>query len=339
MNAPGTILVHEYVTGGGWPGRPGSPGLAGLGATILRAVLSDMRALGPARLITTTDARLPLPDLEADIIVRLTPDSHATGFAALAAAAEMVLVVAPEEGGILAGLSQTALAAGARLLGSLPQGVRAAGDKWACHQLLRKAGLPLPEAVPAAPGQAGRAARDLGFPLVAKLVDGQGGGGVCLARDAAELEAALALLGEDVPLVLERYHDGTHASVSVMAAASGAVPLCLNGQDIRPGIPFAYRGGVTPLAHPEAAAALSLAVEAVRAIPGLRGFVGVDMVLDGEGCRIIEVNPRVTVAYAGVRQVLATNLAQVILQACLDDRLPAGLETRGRVAFGPREAS
>lgn len=338
MNAPGTILVHEYVTGGGWPRLPDMPGLAGLGATILRAVLADMRALGPARLMTTTDARLPLPDLEADTIVRLTPDSHAAGFAALAAAAEAVLVVAPEEGGILAALSEIVLAVGSRLLGSLPEGVRAAGDKWACRQRLREAGLPLPEGVLAAPRQAGSAARDLGFPLVAKIVDGQGGGGVCLARDAAELDAALALLGEDTPLVLERYHQGTHASVSVMAAASGAVPLCLNGQDIRPGIPFAYRGGVTPLDHPEAPAALALAARAVRAIPGLRGFVGVDMVLGEQGCRLIEINPRVTVAYAGVRQVIATNLAQVLLQACLDDRLPAGLETRGKAVFCPGEA-
>ncbi len=339
MTAPRTVLVHEYVTGGGWARLPDTPGLAGLGETILRAVLADLRAFGPARLITTTDDRLPLPDLEADSIVRLTPDSHAAGFAALAARAEAVLVVAPEEGGILADLSETALAAGARLLGSLPEGVRAAGDKWVCRHLLRQAGLPMPQAVLAEAGQARQAALAFGFPLVAKAVDGQGGGGVCLARDAAELDAALALLGKDVPLVLERYHDGTHASVSVMAAASGAVPLCLNGQDIRPGIPFAYRGGVTPLAHPAAPAALSLAVEAVRAIPGLRGFVGVDMVLTGQGCRIIEVNPRVTVAYAGVRQVIEGNLARAITEACLDDILPGGIETRGRASFGPEEVA
>jgi predicted ATP-grasp superfamily ATP-dependent carboligase len=339
MNAPRTILVHEYVTGGGWPRLPDMPGLAGLGATILRAVLADMRALGTARIVTTTDARHPAPGLEADAIATLTPDTHAAGFAALAAKADAVLVVAPEEGGILAELSDTVLGVGSRLLGSLPEGVRAAGDKWACLRLLREAGLPVPEAALAEAGQACRVARDIGFPLVVKIVDGQGAGGVCLARDAAELSDALALLGEDAPLLLERYHEGIHASASVIAAAHGALPLCLNGQDIRPGIPFAYRGGVTPLDHPAAPAALALAAQAVRAIPGLRGFVGVDMVLGGRGCRIIEVNPRVTVAYAGVRQVIGRNLARVISQACLDDTLPPSLETRGKTAFGPDEVA
>jgi len=336
MPAPRTILVHEYVSGGGLKSLPETPSLGLLGKTILRAVLADMRAWGAARIVATWDARLAGPPPDADEVVFLDPDSHAATFARLAAGAYAVLVVAPEEGGILANLSETVLSLGARLLGSLPEGVRAAANKWTCRERLRQAGLSVPDGILATAKEALPAAREFGFPLVVKTVDGQGGLGVCLARDAVELQSALTYLEpKAAPLILERYQEGVHASVSLIASAGGVVPICLNGQDIRPGIPFAYLGGVTPLEHPAAAKALSQAAQAARAIPGLRGFVGVDMILAGDRCFSIEVNPRVTVAYAGVRRVVRDNLARIVAEACLDDVLPKRLEMRGRVRFGP----
>jgi hypothetical protein len=333
---PRTILVHEYVTGGGFQALPETPSLRAEGETMLRAVLADFKAWGQARILTTRDPRLEGPAFEADQTISLDPTAHAEGFAELAGRVDAVLVIAPEENGVLAELSALVLAAGAGLLGSLPQGVRAAGDKWICHNFLRKAGLPGPDTVLAGPGQARAAARDFGFPVVLKTVDGQGSLGVCLATDQASLDKSLELLGEAKPLLVQGYQEGVQASASLLVCEQGVLPLCLNAQDIRPGIPFSYQGGVTPLAHPEAASALALAARAVRAIPGLRGFVGVDLVLGSNGCLVIEVNPRLTVAYAGVRRVVDCNLAQAITAACLDGVLPERIEVSGQVRFGEK---
>ena len=51
------------------------------------------------------------------------------------------------------------------------------------------------------------------------------------------------------------------------------------------------------------------------AIPGLWGYAGVDLILTGNGPVVLEVNPRLTVSYAGLRSALATNPAKPSLSA------------------------
>src|SRR5665647_2262396 len=52
---PSAILVHEYVTGGGWPAPDLPPGLAEEALAILRALLADLRAWGRFPVVTTHD--------------------------------------------------------------------------------------------------------------------------------------------------------------------------------------------------------------------------------------------------------------------------------------------
>jgi predicted ATP-grasp superfamily ATP-dependent carboligase len=52
-----------------------------------------------------------------------------------------------------------------------------------------------------------------------------------------------------------------------------------------------------------------------KGIPGLRGFVGIDVVWHSRcGPVLIEVNPRVTCAYVGLSAALGRNLASDLLR-------------------------
>jgi predicted ATP-grasp superfamily ATP-dependent carboligase len=52
------------------------------------------------------------------------------------------------------------------------------------------------------------------------------------------------------------------------------------------------------------------------ALPGLRGFVGIDVVWHPQrGPVVIEVNPRLTVAYAGLAATRGGKLACALLEA------------------------
>jgi len=52
----------------------------------------------------------------------------------------------------------------------------------------------------------------------------------------------------------------------------------------------------------------------VRTIPGLRGYVGIDLVWHAQrGPVLIEINPRVTMAYVGLSAALGRNLAGAVL--------------------------
>jgi hypothetical protein len=77
--------------------------------------------------------------------------------------------------------------------------------------------------------------------------------------------------------------------------------------------------------------AIELACSAAKLIPGLRGYVGVDLVLTGESAQVLEINPRLTTSYVGLRQVSETNLAGAIWDACINGVLPDRVLLAGSV--------
>jgi len=158
---------------------------------------------------------------------------------------------------------------------------------------------------------------------------------VCFARDARELRRAVDMAGRingEEPLLLQRYVPGVAASVSLLANGRRAVALTVNAQWVSASRPFAYRGGTTPLDHPLAGRAIEAALGACRALPGLRGYVGVDVVLTDSEAVVIEVNPRLTTSYLGVRAALRRNVAALALDACAGS-LPATPSARRHVRY------
>lgn len=337
------VFIHEFAVGGGFAGQPLPPGLAAEGGAMLRAVLEDWRRLPGHQVLTTADDRLDLTGLPADSVVPVRdPDAYRRTFLECVRQADAVLVIAPETGGILAGLTEMVAAEGRLLLGSTAEGVRLAGDKLACAALLAMAGVPTPAPVPVPFAGGVAAAREalepVGYPAVLKPRDGVDASGVVRVHSPADLAGALPLVRQatDLPeYLVQPWVEGAHASVSLLVGAAGPLPLSLNGQAIAGEAPLSYQGGVVPLAHPQEEAAFAVAAAACQAIPGLQGYVGVDLVLAADGPRVIEVNPRLTTAYVGLRQVSAWNLAEGIWAAATGGWLPVKAPPlRGRVAFG-----
>ncbi len=313
--------VETHVIGGtaaacGPAGEPGSPPASE------RARPRERRAEGP---------------LEAGTPAEPVLDS-------LLARSDAALVLAPETGGLLERLTRLVERTGRLVLGASSTAVAIAADKGATAAALEVAGVAVPPGltVPLALRPVAAAAGRLGYPVVVKPTDGVSGLGATRvggpAGLAAALERAAAVAGGRAPAVrVERWVEGAAASVALVADGRRAVPLALNGQRLVLGESgaLAYAGGVTPLDHPRLAEALDAARRAVEAIDGLAGYVGVDLVLpdDGEPV-VVEVNPRLTTAYAGLRLVSPLNLAGLIIAACRDGRLPAGpLPLAGRAAW------
>ncbi len=77
-----------------------------------------------------------------------------------------------------------------------------------------------------------------------------------------------------------------------------------------------YLGGELPLAAGLAERARSLAERALAAMPAAVGYVGVDLVLgrepDGSEDVVIEINPRLTTSYVGLRAAARINLAEAM---------------------------
>jgi len=303
---------------------------------MLRALLADLRAWGRFPVVTTRDRRLGTTRLLADRVVDLDAEVYPTALLDIARDCGAALLVAPEGGGALEHLSSLVLDAGVCLLGSPPSAVAVAADKWECHRRFAQAGLATPDTECVAPAAAGAAAARLGYPVVVKPRDGAGCDGVCLATNDALLGAALRqpALRAAASVLVQRYVEGTAASVSLLVADGRSTALSLNGQWVRAGIPFAYDGGVAALPHPRRAEACELAQRAVALVPGLQGYVGVDLVLGEETCWLIEINPRPTTSYVGLRRVIDLNMGAANWRACRDGALPAAVTVPPPAAFG-----
>ena len=68
-------------------------------------------------------------------------------------------------------------------------------------------------------------------------------------------------------------------------------------------------------------------------IDGLRGYVGVDMVLGDAGDYAIEINPRLTTSYLGLRQLCQQNLAELILRLAQGETVAPPTWHTGEVRF------
>jgi predicted ATP-grasp superfamily ATP-dependent carboligase len=297
---------------------------------MVAALVADLAVIGRHHLVVTADARFPVAAPSGVDVVTLRSSDPAP-LEVLVAAADAVWLIAPETDRCLERLAARVERRGRILLGPGAAAIRRASAKAGLPRRLARHGVPHPptrvlhaDADPSTAWMARprAAVRDLGYPLVVKPARAAGCQGVSLARDWRELAAAVELarrVQRAGPVLLQQYVRGVAASVSLVADGRRAVALALNAQDVRPGRPFAYHGGSTALDHPRARRAIEAAERVCEALPGLRGLVGVDLVLTDADAVVIEVNPRLTTAYVGVREALRDavgNLAALALAAC-----------------------
>ena len=104
---------------------------------------------------------------------------------------------------------------------------------------------------------------------------------------------------------------GRAISVALVASGNHQTFLPAVSQDLESGT-CEYAGGTGPLDLDAQRRATALASRAISAMPPTaRGFVGLDLLLGdrpSEDC-VIEINPRLTTSYVGLRQMIAGNLA------------------------------
>ena len=242
-------------------------------------------------------------------------DEERAAIEELAAACDATMVIAPEFDHALLKRCRWVEAAGGRLLGPGPDVVQLASDKQATIERLAAFGLPTPDGSIVEPGRG--IPRGIDYPAVGKPLLGAGSQGVRLLADRAAAEAWWA--GLSGPGRLERFCPGLAASVAVLCGPAGVFPLLPCRQRLSGDGRFVYQGGSLPLEAPLAHRAADLAARCVAALPGAMGYLGVDLVLgadhDGRDDVVIEINPRLTTSYVGLRAAVAddSNLAAAIV--------------------------
>jgi predicted ATP-grasp superfamily ATP-dependent carboligase len=140
--------------------------------------------------------------------------------------------------------------------------------------------------------------------------------------------------------IVQEFVVGESASVSLIVADDKALPISLNKQNVNVAQPMqnsSYNGGVVPLNHPLKEEAFVAAQKAVECFAGLRGYVGVDVILTKNKPFVMDVNPRLTTSYVGLSQTANFNVAQALVNAVLKNELPSKHELNGFTCFSKVE--
>jgi predicted ATP-grasp superfamily ATP-dependent carboligase len=136
--------------------------------------------------------------------------------------------------------------------------------------------------------------------------------------------------------IVQKLLRGKAASVCVFSTGVKALSVTLNKQLVTLASPTKksrYHGGVVPFNHQLERQALRIAEVAVEAIKGLKGYVGVDMILTEENPIIIEINPRLTVSYIGLSRAMNFNPAEAIVDSIIKGKLPKNVHKKRFVYF------
>ncbi|HEV3417550.1 MAG TPA: ATP-grasp domain-containing protein [Pirellulales bacterium] len=324
------VLLYEFVTSGGCfadcTTLP-SESIRREGAAMLAALAADFAAVDGVETVVMVDirAKVDLPGCHVEP-VRSSAEESAL-LSSGSRHADWTIVIAPEFDDLLRSRCRLVEESGGRLLGPSSGFVALAADKQRTAERLSSAGVPAPREIALDAGSSLPA--EFPFPAVLKPRFGAGSQDVRLIQDRAALAESLSALSG--PSRLEPYCPGLAASVALLCGHAGRFALLPCRQRLGDDVEFRYLGGALPLPHESGRRAVALAERAIAAMPDPFGYVGVDLVLgnepDGRDDVVIEINPRLTTSYVGLRALAKVNLAAAMLAVAAGE--PA------RLSFAP----
>jgi predicted ATP-grasp superfamily ATP-dependent carboligase len=316
------VFVYEYLSGGGLIPSVASLGesdsdsnddsdddLLPFGLSMRDAMVSDLLQLEGCMVSAATSARVGGVPGNAEPVRAREGESALEFVARQAALHDVAWVVAPETGGLLTQMHH--MVGPARWLGCTGAAIELASSKRATLSRLAEKGVSTPLAFEHMPEV---------LRWVVKPDDGAGTAGTqvhALQETAISDWAQRSRTGH--PMTIEPWVEGEALSVSMLCGSRSTEMLSVNRQRIAisPKGEVSYEGvDVNTIAvDGERGRALArLATQVAKAIPGLRGFVGIDLVWHPQcGPVVIEVNPRVTCAYVGLSASLGRKLAAELL--------------------------
>jgi predicted ATP-grasp superfamily ATP-dependent carboligase len=303
------IFVFEYVTGGGMINERVPPSLACEGDMMLGALISDLAELPEVELTVLRDARLNDPEWFAEVHYIHGEEEFRRGWRTLLADADAVWPIAPETGEQLECFSQGVLDAGKLLLNSRPEAVHVAASKLRTARCLAAHGLPVVPTCRLVDDRLGIARC-----WVVKPDDGVGclGARICRSRD--ELAAMADAPGGPEAYVVQPFIEGVPASLCLLCRDGAARLLSCNLQRVAvANDEFHLLGCVVNGMVGERRQYTQIAQGIAAALPGLWGFVGVDFIASSQGPLLLEINPRLTTSYAGLKCSLGENPAALVL--------------------------
>lgn len=310
------LFICEFITGGGLQGEELPANLKREGDMMLTALLSDLQDAGMDNLLTTRDPRLHI--LSGKVKMIIPGDNAWDTWRKCMKESDAAWLIAPETDGVLHRLTLIAQEQGCKIIGCSPEAVELTTSKSRTINYL--SGLNIP-CVPAWTDVALLPDSRAGW--VIKPDDGVGAEGCFYFKSIKSLRDYVNNLKGDAKYIVQKFVAGIPASVSFLCYQGDVLILSCNQQlfefiDGKGHFKGVIVNGLRQYVREFETIAKSIA----GAVKGLTGYIGVDLIVTDSGPVVVEINPRLTTAYAGLRRSLGRNPAEWILALCQTGRFP-----------------
>lgn len=297
------IFIYEFLTAQGIGQAPDSAehGMYLEGRAMRGAVLEDFSRIPETEAFAFPDDASPVSREAFEVRCKNS---------------DWTILIAPAFDGCLHELAESVQRVGGRLLGPSLDTIALTSDKFELFNHWRRHRIATPATSEREP--TGCEA----FPIVWKPRDGAGSTltfKLNSAQDVARAKAVVEAENQRGPMIVQEYVPGQAASIAFVCGPQDNVPLLPASQALSEDGRYSYLGGEIPISPKLARRAIELGQLAIDSFPGLMGYVGIDLVLgraeDGSQDYAIEVNPRLTTSYVGLRKLANFNCAEAMLQA------------------------
>lgn len=309
------ILVFEFITGGGLSKEALPASLAKEGAIMLHALVDDLLALSHVEILLMLDERISVTRRwsESDrlqiIKIDKTMDVEQI-FAKSIALCDAVWPIAPESDNLLEGICRKVESSDKVLLSSSAEATAVAGNKLRTSQWLNKQGVASAATDSLADFPACREGE-----WVVKPIDGAGCAQTMLIRNKREFRFVKSQLSDLDNYIIQPYLRGKPLSLSCLFKQGRGWLLCCNEQCVElVGNRFRLTGCRVNIKTELSSRLQPLVARIALAMPGLWGYAGIDLIASERDVSVLEINPRLTTSYAGIRSATGLNVAQNVLQ-------------------------
>lgn len=279
------------------------------------ALLRDLSQL-PYSISTTVDTRLSQPKYcDACLEINANDDVWQIWQAQIQAA-DAVWLIAPETDGLLHYLTQIATLQGKLVLGCGPASVKITSEKMATCLALEEAGI---ATIPTYTFDNWPKSHWI---WLAKPNDGAGCSDTAWFNNVDDLQDWIEQNDKQLTHVIQAYQPGDPASISCVIKNGKARLLSCNTQIININNHMvSYKGSVINGMREYWSQFEFVANQIAKAFPDLAGYVGIDVIVDNDEIYVVEINPRLTTSYAGLREAIGANPAELIINTLTRPRL------------------
>ena len=327
------IFIFEFVSGGGFSQVNIPTSLFCEGFGMLRSIIADFKALG-FEIHTLLDLRIFFLSkfLQADVIRKVDEhENYLKAFKNLVKTCKYVFIIAPETSKILYELTKLVKNYNKVILSTNLYGIKNGTSKIMTYNFFKKNGILTPKTyrIPYKKKKLDKEFilqkfKTLKCPIVIKPEDGVGAESIHYFEKESEilnfLRSSKVNSDKTGYFILQEFIKGEDLSISLIGHQNlDAIPIVLsvNSQDINiKNIKSEYFGGSTPLVnHVEIIKQIYNILKKINLLK-IVGYFGIDFIQKHDrSFNFIEINPRLTTSYIGLRNVINMNCAELIFNS------------------------